>query len=162
MPDHRILVAGIGNSWLKDQGFGIHVIDRLRGRPLPRSVDLYAWEGGVIAAFQTISERRYDRAVFVAAAARGRAPGTLHRLDDAVTEADDSEVHGRIGDSVMGLVTLENLLIIARHYRAVPDGTVVFEAEPADDTWGNELSPALAPLVEPAADAVLSTVQEWG
>ena len=156
-----VLVAAVGNRWLKDQGFGIHVVERLRALVAPHPIELVAWECGVIAAFQQLCERPRQHAIFLTAAQRGRRPGTLHQTDAAVAMPGDDEVHGRIGDSVMGLVTLENLLIIAGRYQRLPARTLVIEAEPVDETWGNELSPAVAALVQSAVDAVLAAVQRW-
>ena len=33
--EKQILVAGIGNAWLRDDGFGGEVVKRLEGRELP-------------------------------------------------------------------------------------------------------------------------------
>ena len=155
------LVAAVGNRWLKDQGFGIHVVERLRQCSLPPAVDLVAWECGTIAAFQRLCDGRYARAVFVAAVERGRQPGTLYQCRRHLSLPGDPEIHGRVADSVMGLVSLDNLLFISRYYRRLPDKVLLIEAEPADETWGDDLSPGVATLVQPAVDAVLSAIESW-
>lgn len=155
------LVAAVGNRWLKDQGFGIHVVEQILRCPLPPSVHVVSWECGAIAAFQRLSDRSYQRAVFVAGVARGRTPGTLHQARSHFPLPPEQEIHGRVADSVMGLVSLDNLLFISRYYCRIPDELLLVEAEPADETWGNELSPAVALLVTPAVDAVLTALQSW-
>lgn len=155
-----LLVAAVGNSWLADQGFGTRVIESLRAGPLPAAVELASWEFGTIAAVQRLGARRYRRAIFVAAVARGRTPGTLHTTSEPALPPE-SEIHGRVGDSVMGLVSLDNLLGIGRYYGHLPREVLVVEAEPADETWGNELSPQLEKLVAPAARAVLGAINAW-
>lgn len=159
-PD-QTLVAAVGNRWLKDQGFGMHVVDRLNRVSLPSAVDVVSWECGTIAAFQQLCDREYRRAVFLGAVARGRTPGTLHQTRSHLPLPDEAEIHGRVADSVMGLVSLDNLLFISRYYRRVPDEVLLIEAEPADETWGDQLSPRVAALVTPAVDAVLTAIESW-
>lgn len=155
-----LLVAAVGNSWLADQGFGARVIAALRPGPLPGAVELASWEFGTIAAVQLLGARPYRHAIFVAAVARGRTPGTLHTTR-APALPPESEIHGRIGDSVMGLVSLDNLLGIGRYYGHLPSEVLVIEAEPADETWGNQLSPEVEKLVAPAAGAVRAAIDAW-
>jgi hydrogenase maturation protease len=156
-----MLVAAVGNRWLADMGFGVHVVERLQTTTLPPNVDLASWECGSITAFQRLGERRYRRAIFVAAIARGRPPGTLHQLHEHLPLPDEAEIHGRVGDAVMGLVCLDNLLFIGRYYGCVPDELLLIEAEPADDTWGDRLSPDLAALVDPAVEAIVAALRTW-
>lgn len=154
-----VLIAAVGNRWLRDQGFGIDVVERLRHVPLPLTVDVVVWEFGPIAAFQRLCDRPYRRAVFVAAVARGRRPGTLHVMREHLPLPGDAELHGRVADSVMGLVSVDNLLFIGRYYGRLPDDLTLIEAEPADETWGNALSAPLARLVAPAVNAVLTAIR---
>ena len=154
-----VLVAALGHAWLRDQAFGMKVLDELRRRELPPGVELADWSFGTITAFQKLSARRYDRTIFVSATARpDRTPGTLKRYVPSVTLPDAAEIHGRIGDCVMGAVSVDNLLIIARFYDALPADVVLVEAEPVDETWGSELSPALAGVLGPAVAAVLEEI----
>jgi hypothetical protein len=85
----------------------------------------------------------------------------LHQTRAPIDVPVDRDIHGRIVDSVMGLVCLDNLLFIGRYYERIPEEVLVIEAEPADETWGNELSSEVASLVEPAAHAVLAALQSW-
>ncbi|MEO5568774.1 MAG: hypothetical protein ABIR92_09790 [Gemmatimonadaceae bacterium] len=154
-----ILVAALGHGWLRDQAFGLKVVDALRRRSLPHDVELADWSFGSITAFQKLELGRYRRAIFVSGTQRdGRAPGTLARWSPPVDLPDGEEIHGRIGDCVMGAVSVDNLLIIAKFYGALPGDVVLVEAEPVDDTWGSDLSPALAGLLEPAVDLVFAEI----
>lgn len=155
------LVAAVGNRWLKDQGFGMHVVEQLQRLPLPPGVDVVSWECGAITSFQRLCDRDYRRAVFVAAVARDRTPGTLHQMRSHLPMPCEREIHGRVADSVMGLVSLDNLLFISRYYGRLPDKLLLIEAEPVDETWGNELSPPVASLVMPAVDVVRRAIASW-
>src|SRR5436190_15386894 len=100
----RVLVAGIGNVFLADDGFGVALAERLARRALPagaavvdygiRGMDLaYALGDG------------WDAVVLLDATPRGEPPGTLYvieaRLDDDDVVAIDT--HGMDPVKVLGL-----------------------------------------------------------
>ena len=92
----RILVAGIGNAWLSDDGFGGEVVRRLEQRELPEgAVVLDFGTGGLDLAYEVM--RGYDALVLVDVSRQGGEPGTLY-----VMEASEEEVEaghrGRPGD----------------------------------------------------------------
>lgn len=161
MPD--VLVAALGHAWLRDQAFGMKVLDVLRTRDLPANVELADWSFGTITAFQKLALHPYRRAIFVSGTPRtDRSPGTLARWSPEVALPGPEEIHARIGDCVMGAVSVDNLLIIGAFYGALPHDVILVEAEPVDDTWGNELSPALGGLVPLAVAAVLEEIGRTG
>ncbi|MFJ3927348.1 hydrogenase maturation protease [Streptomyces sp. NPDC090022] len=84
----RILVAGIGNIFLGDDGFGVEVVRALGGRRLPAHVEVVdIGVRGVHLAYQLLDG--YDTLVLVDATARGGEPGTLYLI-----EHTDSGDHG--------------------------------------------------------------------
>ena len=103
---------------------------------------------------------KVGNAIFVSGTQRdGRAPGTLARWSpDPIQLPSPDEIHGRIGDCVMGAVSVDNLLIIGTLYGALPADVVLVEAEPVDDTWGSDLSPALAGVLDAAVGIVLDEI----
>lgn len=77
----RTLVAGIGNVFLGDDGFGVEVAQRLSREPLPQRVRIL--DAGIRArhlAYE-ILEGGYDTAILVDAVARGGAPGTVYLIE---------------------------------------------------------------------------------
>ena len=101
----RILVAGIGNVFLGDDGFGVALADRLSRLALSDGVKVVDFGiRGMDLAFAM--QDGYDAVVLLDATPRGEAPGTLF-----VIEADpngDVEVsvdaHGLDPVRVMGLL----------------------------------------------------------
>ncbi|GAA1684159.1 hypothetical protein GCM10009733_095800 [Nonomuraea maheshkhaliensis] len=78
----RVLVAGIGNVFLGDDGFGVEVARHLSAAPRTPGVDVvdFGIRGmDLVYALQ----RDYDAAILVDAAPRGEPPGTLTVLDPA-------------------------------------------------------------------------------
>jgi hydrogenase maturation protease len=85
----RILVAGIGNIFLGDDGFGPEVIRRVRlAHPGVRPVD-YGIRG-MHLAYDLLDE--WDALVLVDALPRRDAPGTVH-----IFEADHETLSGTVG-----------------------------------------------------------------
>jgi hydrogenase maturation protease len=74
-----VLVAGVGNLFQGDDGFGCEVLRRLAGHALPPGV--VARDFGTSALDLRFWMERHDAVVVVDVVARGRAPGTLVVLD---------------------------------------------------------------------------------
>ncbi len=95
-PPARVLVAGVGNVLLGDDGFGVVVANRLLAAPLPPGVSVM--EFGVRAlhlAFELMNP--YELVVLVDAMARGAAPGTVFVIEPSLDELDDGllpDAHG--------------------------------------------------------------------
>src|SRR5689334_2309782 len=84
----RVLVAGIGNIFLGDDGFGVEVARRMAQQPVPEHVEVVdAGIRGMHLAFQ-IAYERYDAVILVDAVPRGHAPGTLYVIDPDPVAAD--------------------------------------------------------------------------
>lgn len=77
----KVLVAGIGNIFLGDDGFGVEVARRLAEMPLPAEVDVADYGiRGVHLAYDLLDEE-YDSLVLVDAVPLGEPPGTVAVLD---------------------------------------------------------------------------------
>jgi hydrogenase maturation protease len=155
----KVLVAGIGNTFLSDDGFGVEVIARLRDRELPDGVELVdTGIRGMHLAYQLLDG--YDVLVLVDAVGRGSDPGTLYVLEhdlDASHEGAAFDAHGMDPAAVLAqLDGLASAMGIAR-----PVGRVlVVGCEPASLDEGMGLSPAVAAAVEPAVDTVTTLVTQ--
>jgi hydrogenase maturation protease len=90
----RVLVAGIGNVFLGDDGFGVEVVRRLGGRALPPGVEVRDFGTRGFDLSMALL-RGYDRVVLVDVAKRGGPPGTLYVLEvEPDGESADFDVHG--------------------------------------------------------------------
>jgi hydrogenase maturation protease len=78
MKKATILIAGIGNVFLGDDGFGVEVVRRLAGRALPARVVDFGIRGFDLACALL---EPLDLAILVDAVRRGGAPGTLYWME---------------------------------------------------------------------------------
>ena len=75
----RILILGIGNILLGDEGVGVAVLNHLEAEGgIPADVDLLDGGTGSLVLLEPMREAR--RMILVDATADGSPPGTVHRL----------------------------------------------------------------------------------
>ncbi len=139
----RVLVCGVGYRFLRDVALGPHVTDTLAPKA-SNGIEFEDLGYHPVGFCQNLEERPpYERIVFLAAVARGRAPGavTAYQYDHVLPPVE--EIQNRVGDSVTGTINLDNLLIVSEAFKMLPDDVWVIEVEPADQTWGDGFSPLI-------------------
>jgi hydrogenase maturation protease len=153
----RILIAGVGNAWLRDDGFGGEVARRLEQRELPPGVAVMdAGTGGLDLAYEVM--RGYDALVILDVSRQGGEPGTLY-----VMEVSEESVEGKIDDGETinphGMDP-QTMLRFVRSIGAWPGRVVVVACEPADvEELGFGLSGEVGEAVERAVELVLETAE---
>jgi hydrogenase maturation protease len=145
----RVLVGGIGYRNLRDQSFGVKVIEALAGRQWPEGVSVEDLSYGPIAVVQRLQDdppsHRFERAVIVSAVERsGRAPGalTVYRWDGALPGTE--EIQAAVSEAVTGVIAMDNTLIIGRRFAALPSEVIVVELQPATGEYGDDFSDVVA------------------
>ena len=146
----RVLVAGVGNVFFGDDGFGVEVVRRLRlGPALPTNVKvLDVGIRGIHLAYELMDG--CELLVLVDVAARGHRPGTV-----SVIEADEptgEQARLERGTPVLdahGLAPAE-LLGALSTLQSTPDRTLVVACEPGDLDPGIGLSKPVAAAVDTA------------
>jgi hydrogenase maturation protease len=144
----RVIVAGVGYRNLRDHSIGVEVADRLETTPWPDDVVVEDLSYNPIAVVQRLEDeppaQRFRRAVVVGAVERrGRPPGTVAAYRwDGVLPADE-EIQRAVTEAVTGVIALDNTLVVARHFGALPDEVIVVEVEPAVHEFGDSFSEAV-------------------
>jgi hydrogenase maturation protease len=98
--NHSVLVAGVGNIFLGDDGWGVEVIRELLGHHLPEFVKVEDFGiRGVHLAYELLDG--YDLLILVDAVPRGRDPGTVFVIepDLADTATDPLAAGAREGSN---------------------------------------------------------------
>jgi hydrogenase maturation protease len=154
----KILVAGVGNAWLRDDGFGGEVARRLEQRRLPKHVAVMdVGTGGLDLAYEVM--RGYDALVVLDVSRQGGEPGTLY-----VMEADEDSVQGAIEDGEVinpHAMDPQTVLRFVKSIGAWPGRVIVIACEPAEvDEMGWGLSEHVEAAVERAVALVVETVDE--
>jgi len=146
----QVLVAGIGNIFFGDDGFGVEVARRLAAIELPPSVRVSDFGiRGLHLALEML-EREYDTTIFVDAVQRGVPPGTVSLIEpDAATASDALDAHGMTPASV--LATLAAL-------GGAGGRILIVGCEPERIDEGIGLSPTVADAVDRAVRLVIEQV----
>jgi hydrogenase maturation protease len=151
----RILVAGIGNVFLGDDGFGVEVAGRLMRSELPAGVDVEDF--GIRGMDLAYALQEYDVAIFVDALPRGNAPGTLYLIEPELDgNAAAIDTHGM--DPV-------KVLALAQHLGDRLPRLLVVGCEPAkamgeDDDLSAELSEPVRASIDEAVRMVESVLDD--
>ncbi|HEX3904464.1 MAG TPA: hydrogenase maturation protease [Polyangia bacterium] len=159
----RVLVAGIGNVFLGDDGFGVEVVRRLARGPLPDGVTVS--DVGIRSlhlAYALLD--RPELLVVVDAVSRGEAPGTLYLIDPnepnkpnkpndpneaAVSPNEIPDAHG---------MSVETVLAAVRTLGGEPPPTLIVGCEPAFIGERMGLSPAVEDALPRAGNMIRATI----
>ncbi|HEX3370552.1 MAG TPA: hydrogenase maturation protease [Candidatus Cybelea sp.] len=146
----RILVAGIGNIFFGDDGFGPEVARALATDRFPGvRIEDYGIRG-LHLAFELASG--YDRAFLIDAVPRGGVPGTLYVLEPT------SPAPGAVPDAHR--MDLENVFAFLRVVGAEAPPITLIGCEPSEIDEGIGLSQPVRDMVVPAADLVRRLLDE--
>lgn len=150
----RVLIAGVGNIFLGDDGFGVEVVKRLAGCELPEGVEVKDFGiRGMDLAYALQDD--YELVVLVDATPRGERPGTVYLIEPEIE--DDGEVsldtHGM--DPV-------KVIKLSRVLGARPTRTLVVGCEPQVIVTGEDYDDMLMELSEPVRAAVEEAVKLVG
>ena len=156
--EKQILVAGVGNAFLSDDGFGGAVAKGLEGRGVPPGVTVMDFgTGGLDLAYEVM--RGYDALVIVDVSRQDGEPGTLY-----VMEPDEAEVEGGIEDGEVLNPHGMDPKTVLRFVKSVggwPGKVIIVACEPTSvEEMGMELSEEVAGAVERAVDTVLEQIGE--
>ena len=147
----RILVAGIGNVFLGDDGFGVEVVKRLAGRGLPKGVEVRDFGiRGMDLAYALHED--YDLVVFVDATPRGGEPGTVYLIEPEIEE------DGMVSLDTHGMDPVK-VIKLSRALGASPTRTLVVGCEPKVILTGEDYDDMLMELSEPVEAAVEEAVE---
>ena len=154
MSNLKILIAGIGNIFNADDGFGVEVVQRLQDRLLPDGVHVVDFGiRGFDLAFALVDG--YQAAILVDALQRGETPGTLYLFEPDMAHLDEMpqvnlEGHGLHPARVLKLANL---------YGSLPEKILVVGCEPTVTTFSQEGQIGLSPPVQANLDAAVRLIE---
>lgn len=134
-PPKKIVILGVGNILLSDEGIGVHIANELMKLEMPEEVRIV--EGGTdgFRLLDVITEA--DRLIVVDAVKGGATPGTIYRFD--IDEIKDCPSGFKTSVHQIGILEVINIssLIGKKPY------TTVIGIEPKLLEMGMDLSPEI-------------------
>ncbi len=152
-PSPSILILGIGNILLGDEGVGVRVIEAMSEIKMPDNVELM--DGGT-ASMDILGNLDSEiKVIIIDAVQGGGEPGTIYRFTPKDIQSPKpvfTSLH-QIGL----LETLSELEMVGRP----PLNIVIFGIEPKNLEWGLELSPEIAAIIPRVSQMVLEEIHNY-
>jgi len=158
--EHRILIAGIGNIFLGDDGFGVQVAQQLSNHDFPSTVRVVDFGiRGFDLAYAL--QDGYDTTILIDAFPHGQMPGTVYVVEPDLNGPPDSVAQGSFVEP--HAMNPMNVLRMAAAMHGPLKRVLLVGCEPA--TFGGEegqmgLSPEVEAAVSEARRVVERLVHE--
>lgn len=147
-----ILVLGVGNILMRDEGIGVRVVEALSSRyRFPPDVELLDGGTAGMDLVHAIIGRRH--LVMCDAVISDEAPGTVMRI---AGDAVPAYFQTKISPHQVGMC---DVLATLRLLEREPDTVTIIGVVPADIDLGTELSSLLAARLDTAAEMVLQELR---
>jgi len=148
-PRERVVIVGVGNLLLRDEGIGIHAAKALQGLDLPDHVEVI--DGGTspdLIAYVNSG----DKLIIIDAVKAGGEPGAIYRFTP-----DDLDPKANRLLSLHELGVLDSLQMM-RLGGNEPEETIIIGIEPEEITLGTELTSGLQQRIPDIIQLVLKEI----
>ena len=151
----RVLVIGLGNPLMGDDGLGLAALERLRSGPtLPESVELV--DGGTWGLNLLHRIESAEQVLFLDAVNAGRAPG-----ETVIMERE--ELPRLLGVKLSPhQIDLREVLALAELRETLPKTMAALGLQPASVELRAGLSPAVAERLDTLVGAARDRLRAWG
>ncbi|MEJ5349456.1 MAG: HyaD/HybD family hydrogenase maturation endopeptidase [Desulfosoma sp.] len=151
----KILVLGVGNVLLKDEGLGVHLVRRLEASyAFSENVELM--DGGTLGLRLLDPISQADHVIVIDAIQKGEAPGTVHRIS-----AEDLSKKVTFKNSIHQLDLVETLAYA--EVLGQRPSCIIMGMEPLDiEPWGITLTAPVAANLKQLETLVLEEIQKAG
>jgi len=153
-PPQKILILGVGNLLLRDDGFGVHLINSLKGTALPGNVALL--EAGTVSHQLIPLLHEIDHLIVIDVVEAGDIPGSLFRFspDDMKFQvAQQASLHQ---------ISLIDVLHMAALTGTKPKTTII-GVQPKDvSSWSMELSDELTAVIPRVQELIFEELNKIG
>ena len=150
-PPQKILILGVGNLLLRDDGFGVHLINSLKGTALPRNVELL--EAGTVSHQLIPLLHEVDHLIVIDVVEAGDTPGSLFRFSP-----DDMRfpIEQKASLHQISLVDVLNMAALT----GTKPKTIIIGVQPKDvSTWSMELNDELKVVMPRVTELIFEEVK---
>jgi hydrogenase maturation protease len=156
--DDSILVLGLGNILLKDEGVGVHVAQQLQQLSLPCGVEVV--DGGTAGLDVLLSAPTAEKLVVIDALKAGKQPGTIYKARLNIDKLDELErFFSRDSKISLHQVGLLDALAAAVTLNRAPKQILIIGVEPGKIDCGLELTDEVKQKIPEIIDIVLKEIE---
>ncbi|MHB8076225.1 HyaD/HybD family hydrogenase maturation endopeptidase [Desulfosporosinus fructosivorans] len=150
MHSPKIMVMGVGNILLSDEGLGVRFLDMLKKKDLPENVELL--EGGTAGLELVHLIQEVDFLIIVDAINAQAEPGALFRFHPG-----DIKVFPEQYEVSFHQIGIIEVLAMANVLGHAPI-TLIFGIQPKTLEWGMEISPEITALFPRLTEVILNEI----
>ncbi len=148
----KVLVLGVGNAILSDEGVGVHLARRLQAEPLPENVEIM--DGGTMGLELLAYMDDVAKLIIVDCIKAGSEPGSIFKFEPDKVDVIPKEY--KISFHDLGIY---DFIRLAAALETLPP-TIIFGIEPERIDWGEELSPQVEAKMEMLKGFVLEEIEK--
>jgi len=155
----RVLVVGVGNILLKDEGVGVHVVRKLEELALPNDVEVI--DAGTAGLDILWLHEDVEKLIVIDATRAGNKAGTIYKAlllageMEKLTQLFDRRADSKISLHQIGLI---EALAAAEKLNRAPKEIVIIGVEPGEWDYGLELTGLVARSVPEVVKKVLEEI----
>ena len=157
----RVLILGLGNVLLKDEGIGVHIAAELQKLALPHYVEVI--DGGTGSLDILLSQEGLYKLVVIDALRAGKKPGTIYKLrfkgkeKNKLARVFGPDSRAEISLHQLGLI---DALAAAEKLNCLPKEIVIIGIEPNQISPGLELTEQVKQKIPKIVNAVLEEIKD--
>ncbi len=152
----KIMVLGVGNLILSDEGFGIHVFQELEKKKeelnIPSNVELM--DGGTLGLDLLHYVEGIDKLIVVDVIDAGVDPGSIFRFKPADIETQ------QVRKLSLHQITLFDALSMAEKTEVLPKEIIIIAIQPKELSWGMELTEEIKSKMPKVIDLVMEEIDK--
>ncbi len=151
-PPQKVLILGVGNLLLKDDGFGVHFINSLKDVDFPKNISVL--EAGTVSHQLIPQLRELDQLIVIDVVEAGDTPGSLFRFSPEDMEFASEQMVS------LHQISLIDVLRMAEMIGSRPR-TVIIGVQPKDVTsWSLELTDELKAAIPRVKDLMFEELRK--
>lgn len=151
-----VLVLGLGNTLLTDEGVGVHVMQQLRETNTDGQHVRYM-DGGTLSLILAVDVAEAKHLIVIDAAEMQAPPGTVNSY---LNEEMDEFLGSNRKRSVHEVGLIDLMAIVALQGR-LPGRRALIGIQPENTGWGEHPSRAVADAIPAACDVARGLMREW-
>lgn len=146
-----VLVLGIGNILLRDEGVGVRVVEILQTMELPSTIEVFDGATAGVDLLDVLADRR--KVVVIDAVQADGPPGMVFRFSPSELQPQE-----QVALSLHQIGLLEALRM-TRLIGCPPEQVVIFGVRPKDLGYGLDLSKEVSKAIPKVVELVLSELR---
>lgn len=155
----KILIAGIGNRLMMDDGVGSVIAEKLASKSLTDDTEVVDYGTSILKLIYDLPD--YDTAILIDSISRGGKPGSIYRFgikSECVETLNREDVERLVALSYHEL-DVESIVALAKAWGNLPKEVIIIGVEPATVSMGLNLSETVNEVLNDVIKLVLSEVR---